>query len=46
VIERSSPLLRGLPAEWEAMLKASGISREQTLAHPQTVLDVLEFAVG
>ena len=45
VVDTSSPTgFRGLPADWEDMLKASGISKEQTLAHPQTVLDVLEFA--
>ena len=34
----------GLPPEWEAMLKSSGITRDEVTANPDTVLDVLEFA--
>jgi len=33
----------GLPPEWEAMLKGSGISREEVIANPDETLQVLEF---
>jgi len=33
----------GLPPQWDAMLSASGISKEQIAAHPREVLDVLQF---
>ena len=46
VDKRSSTGFEGLPSEWEVLLKSSGISRQQTLDHPQTVLDVLEFAAS
>lgn len=34
----------GLPPEWETMLKASGVEREEYMSAPNTMLDVLEFA--
>jgi len=33
----------GLPPEWEALLKGSGISREEVIANPDETLQVLEF---
>lgn len=36
----------GLPDAWKAMLKASAISREDVVAHPQEVMDVLQFHMG
>jgi len=43
-VDESSPTgLKGLPPKWEALLKSSGISRDQVSAHPQEVLDVLQF---
>lgn len=33
----------GLPPEWEALLRTSGITKKQVAAHPQEVLDVLQF---
>ena len=39
----SSTGFTGLPPDWDAMLSASGISREMVKAHPQEVLDVLQF---
>jgi len=33
----------GLPAEWEAMLKTSGITRDEAIANPDETLKVLEF---
>eukprot|EP01119_Soliformovum_irregulare_P008600 TRINITY_DN21704_c0_g1_i1.p1 TRINITY_DN21704_c0_g1~~TRINITY_DN21704_c0_g1_i1.p1 ORF type:complete len:488 (+),score=109.34 TRINITY_DN21704_c0_g1_i1:28-1491(+) len=33
----------GLPKEWELMLKSSGITREDVIAHPDQALQVLEF---
>jgi len=33
----------GLPKEWEMMLKQSGITREDVIAHPDQALQVLEF---
>jgi hypothetical protein len=33
----------GLPGEWEAMLTSSGISKEDVMANPADVLDVLDF---
>ncbi|KAJ1473287.1 P21-Rho-binding domain-containing protein [Baffinella frigidus] len=36
----------GLPDEWLALLKGSGISKEETMQNPQVVLDVLEFQAG
>ncbi len=35
--------LQGLPAEWETMLKTSGITKEMVLANPDDTLKVLEF---
>lgn len=35
--------VQGLPAEWKLVLKASAISRDEVKAHPQEVLDVLQF---
>ncbi|EKX42372.1 hypothetical protein GUITHDRAFT_141317 [Guillardia theta CCMP2712] len=32
--------------DWEDLLLSSGISKEDALEHPQTVLDVLEFTAG
>lgn len=34
---------RGLPAEWDAMLKSSGITRDDVRDNPDDVLKVLEF---
>ena len=34
---------KGLPAEWDTMLSVSGISKAEVSAHPQEVLDVLQF---
>jgi len=34
---------RGLPVEWEAMLKSGGISKEDVVKHHEQVLEVLEF---
>jgi hypothetical protein len=34
---------KGLPPEWDAMLSASGISKAEISAHPQAVLDILQF---
>ncbi len=39
----SSTGFSGLPAPMRAVLKASGISKEETTANPQAVLDVLNF---
>lgn len=33
----------GLPAEWELLLKQSGITKVQVLENPDAVLDVLQF---
>jgi len=35
--------LKGLPQEWEVLLKASGISKEDVTTNPEDVLDVLRF---
>ncbi|GBG33229.1 Protein kinase, putative [Hondaea fermentalgiana] len=40
---RSSTGFTGLPDKWRMLLKASGISKEEVSAHPQEVLDVLQF---
>lgn len=40
---RSSTGFTGLPSKWRALLKASGISKEEVSAHPQEVLDVIQF---
>lgn len=40
---RSSTGFTGLPDRWRALLKVSGISREDVQAHPDEVLDVLKF---
>lgn len=40
---RSSTGFKGLPDAHRAVLKASGISKEETAANPQAVLDVLKF---
>ena len=34
---------RGLPPEWDAMLKSSGITRDEVRENPDDVLKVLEF---
>lgn len=34
---------KGLPPQWDAMLSASGITKAEVSAHPQEVLDVLQF---
>ncbi|KAL1914214.1 uncharacterized protein VTP21DRAFT_9667 [Calcarisporiella thermophila] len=33
----------GLPREWQALLQASGISKQDQQAHPQAVLDIIGF---
>ncbi|KAL1915312.1 uncharacterized protein VTP21DRAFT_6770 [Calcarisporiella thermophila] len=33
----------GLPKEWQILLQASGISKQDQRAHPQTVLDIINF---
>jgi len=33
----------GLPPEWEALLKSSGISRDDAIANPKETIQVLEF---
>lgn len=33
----------GLPPEWEAMLKSSGITKDEVVDKPEVVLDVLNF---
>lgn len=43
VDQRSSTGFTGLPDKWRQLLKVSGISREEIAAHPQEVLDVLQF---
>jgi len=35
----------GLPPEWEAILKGSGISKNEVIANPTETLKVIEFAV-
>lgn len=40
---RSSTGFTGLPDKWRALLQVSGISRAEIEAHPQEVLDVLQF---
>lgn len=43
-VDASAPSgLAGLPPQWDALLSASGITREQVASHPQEVLDVLQF---
>ena len=34
---------QGLPPQWDTMLQSSGISKDDVSAHPQEVLDVLQF---
>ena len=41
--DRSSTGYHGLPAKWRTMLKASAITKDDVKAHPQAVLDVLQF---
>ena len=36
----------GLPAEWEQMLKSSGITKDVVVANPKAVVEVLRFAQG
>mmetsp|Transcript_12956 Transcript_12956/g.20981 ORF Transcript_12956/g.20981 Transcript_12956/m.20981 type:complete len:451 (-) Transcript_12956:110-1462(-) len=43
VDNRSSTGFTGLPDKWRQLLKVSGISKEEVSAHPQEVLDVLQF---
>lgn len=40
---RSSTGFQGLPTPWRAVLKASGITKEEVAEHPDQVLDVLAF---
>jgi hypothetical protein len=40
---RTSTGFTGLPAEWRMVLKASGITSEEAVEHPQAVLDALAF---
>lgn len=39
----SSTGFKGLPPQWDAMLSASGITRDEVNANPQAVLDILQF---
>ena len=41
--DRSSTGYDGLPKKWRTMLKASAITKDDVQAHPQAVLDVLQF---
>ena len=43
VDQRSSTGFTGLPDKWRNLLKVSGITRDEIDAHPQEVLDVLQF---
>lgn len=40
---RSSTGFTGLPDKWRQLLNVSGITREEVDAHPQEVLDVIQF---
>ena len=40
---RSSTGFTGLPEKWRALLQVSGITRDEIDAHPQEVLDVIQF---
>lgn len=40
---RSSTGFTGLPDKWRALLQVSGITRDEVDAHPQEVLDVIQF---
>src|SRR5687768_14090810 len=40
---RSSTGFTGLPDKWRSLLQVSGITREEVDAHPQEVLDVIQF---
>lgn len=43
-VDPSAPTgFKGLPPQWDAMLSSSGISKAEISAHPQEVLDVLQF---
>eukprot|EP01029_Cantina_marsupialis_P012523 TRINITY_DN2766_c0_g1_i2.p1 TRINITY_DN2766_c0_g1~~TRINITY_DN2766_c0_g1_i2.p1 ORF type:complete len:366 (+),score=102.66 TRINITY_DN2766_c0_g1_i2:82-1179(+) len=43
-LDPDSPFgFNGLPAEWGTLLQVSGISNDEVAAHPQEVLDVLQF---
>jgi len=43
-IDDKSPTgFQGLPPAWENLLKASGITKEQAIIHPEEVLDCLHF---
>lgn len=33
----------GMPKEWDKLLQDSGISRQEQMAHPQTVVDIVAF---
>jgi len=33
----------GLPREWQQLLQDSGISKQEQLAHPQAVVDIVKF---
>ena len=43
---RSSTGFTGLPGKWKDLLGVSGISRDEVDAHPQEVLDVLQFHIN
>lgn len=40
---RTSTGFTGLPSAWRMVLKASGITKEEAVEHPQAVLDALAF---
>lgn len=40
---RNSTGYEGLPREWQSLLKASGITRQEVMANPHALLNVLEF---
>ena len=43
-VDESSPTgFSGLPENFEKLLKASGITKDETMANPQAVIDVLHF---
>jgi serine/threonine protein kinase len=43
-VDESSPTgFSGLPENFEVLLKASGITKDETMANPQAVIDVLHF---
>ena len=40
---KSATGFEGLPHEWEVMLQSSGITKDDVLENPETVLDVMNF---